>query len=143
LSVLVFVTSVPAFGQGTTIVESAPPSVSLPQDLARVLKDYESAWIHKDAAALARLFAEDGFVLSPGRPIVRGRSAIERLYREAGGPLSLRAVAFAVDVNVGYIIGAFSARTGMPDHGKFVLTLRRDLSGGDWLITSDMDNGNG
>jgi uncharacterized protein (TIGR02246 family) len=50
-------------------------------DLARVLTDYEQAWRAKDAAALARLFAEDGFVLSPGTPMVRGRGAIEKAYR--------------------------------------------------------------
>src|SRR5262245_25223202 len=40
-----------------------PPTVTLPAPLARVLTDYEVAWRGKDAAALAALFAEDGFVL--------------------------------------------------------------------------------
>ena len=43
--------------------------------------------------------------------------------------------------SIGYIIGAFTDRAGAPDRGKFTLTLRRDHSG-QWLIVSDMDNGN-
>jgi len=117
------------------------PSVAMPAPLARVLTDYEKAWSQKDAAALAQLFAEDGFVLSSGAPMVRGRDAIRRFYTGAGGPLSLRAIAFATEGNVGYIIGAFTDRQGAPDRGKFTLTLRRD-PGGQWLIMSDMDNGN-
>ena len=43
-------------------------SVTLPPELDRVLRDYENAWQAKDAGALARLFTEDGFVLSNGKP---------------------------------------------------------------------------
>ena len=107
----------------------AQPTVSLPAPLARVLTDYEKAWSQKDAAALAQLFAEDGFVMSSGAPMVRGRDAIERFYTGTGGPLSLRAVAFSTEGNVGYIIGAFTDRPGAADHGKFTLTLRPDPGG--------------
>jgi len=117
-------------------------SVALPAELDRVLRDYEQAWSHGDAAALARLFADDGFVLSPGRAMVRGKAAIEEAYRgSGGGALALRAVAFAREGKVGYIIGAYAEHTGDPDRGKFTLTLHRDASGR-WLIFSDMDNGN-
>ena len=61
------------------------PSVDLPPPLARVLTDYETAWAKKDAAALAALFADDGFVLSIGVPPVRGRAAIQQHYARAGG----------------------------------------------------------
>jgi ketosteroid isomerase-like protein len=118
------------------------PSIALPPELQRVLTDYESAWRTKDAAALARLFAENGFVLSSGAPMVRGRAAIEKIYTGSGGPLFLRAVAYATNGNVGYIIGGFTNRAGSPDGGKFTLTLQKDATGR-WLIMSDMDNGNG
>jgi len=118
-----------------------PPSVDPPAPLARVLTDYERAWQSKDAAALAGLFAEDGFVLSSGVPPVRGRVAIERHYGGQGGPLSLRAFAFATDGSTGYIIGGFARARGEPDIGKFTLTLRKGPRGR-WLIVSDMDNGN-
>jgi len=115
--------------------------VRLPAPLARVLTDYEAAWRSRDAAALAALFAEDGFVLSSGAPPVRGRAQIEKHYASAGGPLALRALAYATEGSVGYIIGGFAREPGQPDTGKFTLTLRRDPQGR-WLIMSDMDNGN-
>ena len=117
------------------------PAVALPPELARVLADYERAWRAKDAAGLSKLFVEDGFVLEPGVPMVRGRKAIEKIYTGDGGPLSLRAVAYATDGSVGYIIGGYASKAGRPDDGKFTLTLRKDNTGR-WLIVSDMDNGN-
>ena len=132
----------PAAAQASAPTERAqPPSVRLPSPLARVLADYETAWRSKDAAALAGLFAEDGFVLSNGAPPVRGRLAIRKRYEGQGGPLSLRAMAFATEGSVGYIIGGFARQAGEPDIGKFTLTLRRGEDGR-WLIMSDMDNGN-
>jgi ketosteroid isomerase-like protein len=120
---------------------AAEPSVSLPPELARVLTDYEAAWSKKDAAALAGLFAEDGFVLPGGRPPVRGRAAIQEHYTGKGGPLSLRAIAYASEGGVGYIIGGYTDTAGKPDFGKFTLTLRKGPDGC-WLIVSDRDNSN-
>ncbi len=115
-------------------------SVDLPAELARVLRDYEKAWSARDPDGLAALFTEDGFVLSPQRPPVRGRQAIRRRYQGSGGPLALRALAYAAAGDVGYIIGAFARERGADDIGKFTLTLRKVE--GRWLIMSDMDNGN-
>jgi ketosteroid isomerase-like protein len=133
-------------------VESAPPvpataaeplpSATLPSGLARVLTDYEKAWAAKDAAGLAALFTEDGFVLAGGTPPVRGRAAIEKHYTGKGGPLALRALAYTAEGATGYIIGAYGSAPGGPDTGKFTLTLRKRSDDGRWLIVSDMDNGN-
>lgn len=122
-------------------VPAPQPSVDLPAPLARVLTDYERAWAAQDAAALAALFVEDGFVLPNGGPPIRGRDAIARHYAGAGGPLALRALAFGVDGATGYIIGGFTHTHGASDIGKFTLTLRRD-GDGRWLIVSDMDSPN-
>jgi ketosteroid isomerase-like protein len=121
--------------------QDALPSMELPPELARVLTDYEEAWQRRDAAGLAALFTEDGFVLSSGAPPVRGRAAIEKHYAGSGGPLSLRALACETEGKTGYIIGGFARSKGEPDVGKFTLTLRRGADGR-WLIVSDMDNGN-
>jgi len=120
---------------------SAEPSVVLPPELARVLTDYESAWKAGNAAALASLFAEDGFVLAAGREPTKGRAAIQKLYTHPGAPLSLRAIAYATQGDVGYIIGGYSAAREKSDDGKFTLTLRKSKDGR-WLIVSDMDNSN-
>lgn len=115
------------------------PSFELPDALTRVLRDYEQAWRARDAAGLAALFTEDGFVMSNGRPPVRGRDAIREAYKNAGGPLFLRALAYSADGVTGYIIGAYSHEANAPDTGKFILALRQRPDGW-WLIAADMDN---
>jgi Domain of unknown function (DUF4440) len=118
------------------------PSVSLVPELDRVLRDYEAAWRKGDASALAALFAEDGFVMQNGKPPVRGRAAIQAAYQgNSGGPLNLRALAFATTDTIGYIVGAYGYNNDPVDTGKFTLTLKR-ARGGKWFIFSDMDNGN-
>ncbi len=129
---LLLAAAVPALPQ------AGPPSVTLPPELTRVLTDYEKAWRAGDREGLARLFVEDGFVLSSGRPFVQGRKAIAAFY-QPGSRLSLRAVRYAASGGVGYIIGAYADAPGTPDRGKFTLTLAKD-STGRWLIVSDMDN---
>jgi ketosteroid isomerase-like protein len=135
-------TRMPRAEEGAMV--AAPPgeaSVDLPAELARVLTDYEAGWKTGDAAALANLFTEDGYVLSNGGAPVKGRAAIQKLYTRNGSPLSLRAFAYATHGDVGYIIGGYSGARGKPDDGKFTLTLRKS-SDGRWLIVSDMDNSN-
>ena len=120
---------------------STEPSVQLPPELARVLRDYEAAWSAKDARGLAHLFAEDGYVLPNGAAPVKGRPAIERHYTGSGGPLFLRAFSYAMEGSVGYILGGYTGEKGRPDMGKFTLTLRKGADGR-WLIVSDMDSPN-
>lgn len=132
----------PLFGQNVP-KPAAPtelPDVALPPQLDRVLRDYERAWRAGDAAALASLFAEDGFVLQSNRPPIHGRPAIRVAYEGQGsGPLRLRALAFATGDTIGYILGEYGYGNTPGDTGKFTLTLRR-TPGEPWLIFSDMDN---
>jgi len=119
---------------------SALPSVQLPSELDRVLRDYEREWAARSPVGLAGLFTEDGFVLQPGRSPARGRADIEKAYQGSGGPLALRALAYATADTVGYIVGAYARAAGEPDVGKFILLVRR-VQGGAWRIAADMDNG--
>lgn len=122
--------------------DSIPPlSISLPPEIDRVLRDYEQGWRNFDAETLAALFTPDGFILRPGHPPVRGRSAIAEAYRNSGGALYLRAMSFAQADSAGYIIGAYSHVQFGADAGKFILTLRL-MSDKKWYITADMDNSN-
>ena len=113
--------------------------VSLPPELDRILRDYEQAWRAHDAAALAALFADDGFILPSGSPPVRGRSSIQTAYSKAGGPLALHALAARTSGDTGYIIGVFGREPSGPLVGKFVLALIK-ASSGRWLIMADIDN---
>jgi hypothetical protein len=69
---------------------------------------------------------------------VRGRDAIRVAYAKAGGPLALRALAYATEGATGYIIGVYGPTPG-EERGKFVLALRRKPEGR-WLIAADIDN---
>lgn len=130
----------PASGQPSSGADTLP-TVTLPAELDRVLRDYEKSWRARDPKGLASLFTADGFVLSGGRPPVRGREAIETRYTGQGGPLHLRAIAFATDDTVGYIVGTYGGTQAEINEGKFILLLRR-APGGRWLIAADMDNPN-
>lgn len=137
------------FGSLSLTAQNAPPrplpSIALPSDLERVLRDYERGWRAGDEKALSNLFTEDGFVPTAGG-WRRGRDEIRDTYASSGGDLQLRAVAYAVDDTVGYIVGAYTygdAAGASPgqDRGKFVLALRR-APGGPWLIAADIDQSN-
>jgi ketosteroid isomerase-like protein len=114
------------------------PAVTLQPALARVLTDYEAAWRARDAAALARLFADDRVVVPNSCPPVKGRARVQECYANSGGPLALRAIASNTDGALAYIIGAYAEKEGGPDLGKFTLTLAKG-SDGRWLIVADMD----
>jgi ketosteroid isomerase-like protein len=116
------------------------PSVTLPAALDRVLRDYERLWKGGDAAGLAALFTEDGFVLSNFDTPVRGRAAIRERYKSAGRELHLRALSHSTGGDTGYIIGAYRYDDARTDNGKFILALRR--VDGRWLIAADIDNTN-
>jgi len=135
---------VPATTQAQARDPTPPlPTVTLPAELNRVLRDYESSWQNKDVPQLTGLFTDDGFVLSNTRAPVRGRPEIAKVYQSAGGGLWLRALGYSVGDSVGYIVGAYGygAAPPVPDVGKFVLALRRG-PGGQWLIAADIDNTN-
>lgn len=118
------------------------PSVELPADLARVLRDYEKAWAANDVAALAALFTSDGYALPNGQPPAAGAEAIRAAYqRNAGSSLNLRALHYVQSGDMAYIIGGFGGAADKPDFGKFVLVLRRGQDGS-WRIAADMDNAN-
>lgn len=118
------------------------PSIALPAELDRVLRDYARAWAAGDADALALLFTDDGHV-SNAAGWVRGRPAIRSQYANAGGDLRLRALSYAIDGSVAWIIGAYGYgdAAAESDRGKFVLALRRG-DDGRWLIAGDLDNAN-
>ena len=87
------------------------------------------------------IFTPDGFVLPSSEPPARGTAGIVQAYTGHGGPLTLAALAYAVDDTVGYIVGTYGGPDVATHTGKYLLALRR-APGGPWLIAADMDNGN-
>ena len=126
--------------QGTPPQAPAPlPTVTLPPELDRVLRDYEKHWKANDGTSLSELFTEDGFINRNGW--IRGREAIRQAYARSGGDLRLRALAYATGDTVGYIIGGYRYGEAATDGGKFILTLRRAPQGV-WKIAADLDAAN-
>lgn len=142
LFALLFAAAPVAAQTPTSAPGAAPvPSVTLPPDLDRVLRDYEKWWRVGQADSVAALFAADGFALPSGKVPAPGRTAIAKAYAGGGGDLRLRAFAWKTEGNVGWIIGGYRYGEGGGDTGKFVLALVRQ--NGRWMIGADMDNGNG
>ncbi|MFW6083708.1 MAG: YybH family protein [Gemmatimonadota bacterium] len=114
------------------------PSIELPAELDRVLRDYERHWSDGDADGLVSLFTPDGMIRRRGW--IQGHAALRKGLQGSGGDLRLRAVGYAVDETVAYILGAYGYGDGdpPPDRGVFILTLRR-AEDGQWLITADLD----
>jgi ketosteroid isomerase-like protein len=124
-------------GSGQSAGGSRLATVTLPPDLDRVLRDYETAWRAGNAAELSSLFAEDGLVLPLGDPPAQGRPAIARVYGTPSGDLNLAPIAFAAGDTVAYIIGTFGGADISSHTAKFILALKRAPSG-PWLIAADM-----
>jgi ketosteroid isomerase-like protein len=117
------------------------PSVSVPPEVDRLLRDYERAWAANDAGALAALFAPDGFALPGGQPPARGLDAIRKAYSHGGGmPTTLRALEYRASGELAYVVGAYGPAGQPGDFGKFVLVLR--CVDGRWLIAADIENAN-
>ena len=104
-----------------------------------MLRDYEQHWHAGDAEELVALFTDDGFVARRGGWI-RGQAGLRQALEGTSSDLRLRAVSYAVDGQVGYIIGAYGYgnEPSIPDRGMFILTLRRG-DGGRWRIAADLD----
>lgn len=140
--VVLAVGTTPGWAQTPNPPPPSLPSIVLPAELDRVLRDYERAWRAGDENALTALFTDDGFVPT-GQGWVRGRDAIRSTYENSQGDLHLRALAYAVQDTVGYIVGAYGygGAPPVPDRGKFVLALRRARDSR-WLIAADLDQSN-
>ena len=126
--------------QAQTTDPAPLPSITLPRELARVLTDYETQW-RFGGDSLVKLFTEDAVLTVGGKPPMRGRAALAAHYAGPKGPLSLRAIAYAAEGSVAWIVGGYTMQRGEPDVGKFILALRKGPDGR-WLIFSDMDTGN-
>lgn len=117
------------------------PSVAVPPEVERVLRDYEKAWAANDAQALAALFTEDGIALPSNRPPARGRADIAKAYAGGGGmPTYLRVMDYRSAGELAYLVGGYGPAGQDTDFGKFVLVLRK--VDGRWLIQSDIENAN-
>jgi len=117
------------------------PTVSVPPEVDRVLRDYEKAWAANDAKGLAALFADDGIALPSNQPPARGTDSIAKAYSGGGGmPTFLRVIDYRASGDLATVVGAYGPAGQTRDVGKFVLVLRK--VDGRWLIAADIENAN-
>ncbi len=112
------------------------PSVELPSEVDRVIRDWERATRSADAPALAALFTEDGLMSQP-TGWIRGREAIRSAAGDFGpADLRVRPHQAAVEDSVATVTGSLSdASLSTPrDVARVTFTLRR--RNGSWLIAS-------
>jgi len=102
-----------------------------------------------DAAGAASLFAEDGVLMPPNEPLVKGRAAIEAYFKknvDRVGNVSYASLASSVEGAIGVSFGTFTDTTGNPAgmltlgvgggsqrNGKYGARLTR--TGGAWVLT--------
>ena len=113
------------------------------QELMRVASDlghrYDATYGTKNPSAMAMLYADDGVLISPAGPIVRGRAALTAYYtrRFAAGARDHRITVLEVHVlgEGGYGINAFSVSVPQAngvmrqEHGTIVAVYRHDPDG--------------
>jgi uncharacterized protein (TIGR02246 family) len=131
-AVLIGVQSAPALAAGATETELMQVATDLGHQ-------YDAHYAAKDPAAMASLYAEDGVLISPAGPIVRGRDAIKSYYgkRFASGARShaIKVIEVHVQGDGGYGINQFSVTVRGTDgslheeHGIIVAVYRHDTDG--------------
>jgi uncharacterized protein (TIGR02246 family) len=103
-----------------------------------------------DAAGVAAVWAEDGVMMPPGRPSVRGRSAIEEYFRHlfSGARFRFQFTASEIQVvgdiaseRVSYAVEAWLDGGLQPsrDRGKGIHLFRR-VPAGAWVLAADLWN---
>ncbi len=106
--------------------------------------NYLKAMLAGDPAAVAAMYREDAVLMPADRPLLRGRTAIEKYYQECfGGQVKITAFTFThLDSpalgDTAYDVGTYeqtlsigSGRT-VNDSGKYTVILKR--SGAEWKI---------
>lgn len=111
--------------------------------------EFSRRYMQGDARGMAEMYTEDGAILPPGRPIIKGRAAIAEYWTLAPG---VRVVehrtspdSIVVRGDIAYDYGTYVARTerngqsGNAVHGKYVIVWRRQ-DDGRWLMHLDIWN---
>ncbi len=108
------------------------------QAIEKLNAEFVDAYNQGDIAALATNYTEDGAVLAPNQPTVRGKQAIETLFKgmieEIGGTARIETVDLADAGDLAYQWATYSLEgREQSDTGKFVEIYNRQPDGS-WKI---------
>ena len=114
------------------------------QAIEAITAEFVDAYNRGDAAGTATGYIEDCAVLAPNQPTVRGRQAIEALFKgmieEVGGTVTETIVEVAEAGDLAYSWGTYSLESGeISDAGNVVEILNRQADGS-WKIRLSIYN---
>ena len=117
--------------------------------IGRVAAEFSQRYMKGDARAMAEMYTEDGVIFPGGRPMIKGRAAIQAYWTLAPGVTVVEhkttADSIVVVGNTAYDWGTFVARNardgqaGNPGYGKYVIVWQRQRDGR-WLMHLDIWN---
>jgi len=117
------------------------------QDLAGRWNGFLAAVKSRDAARVASFYTTDALLLDQGRPLLKGRAAIEQsMVAGLKGTLA-EIVTTVLEMSsagdVGYVVATFTQPTsaGGQQRGKVIMIWKR--VNGEWMIAHDMFNMDG
>lgn len=126
-------------GAGSALAQS--------KQMVQTMSDkWAAAFNNGDAASVAAMYAKDAYVLPPGGPMVKGRSAIEAFWRQTAHQVG-DAKLVTLDVQrlgrrsareIGTVTLETKAQPPQQIAGKYVVVWRR--IGGHWLLATDIWN---
>jgi uncharacterized protein (TIGR02246 family) len=114
---------------------------------SEILKNNETfaaAYNKGDVAAIAAMYTEDAIAFPPGGDLVKGRVAIEAMWKDvqAAGltDLALQTLSVERDGSLAIEVGTATAKMkGAPQRIKYVVTWKRQSDGG-WKLYRDIWN---
>jgi uncharacterized protein (TIGR02246 family) len=131
------------------LILGAAPAVAQDKATLEKLNDAWTAAFNKgDAAAVAAMYTEDGYVLPPGAEIVKGRTAIEAFWRQAAQQmgdakltvLDVLPLGRAAAREIGTVTLKTKSQPPQEVVGKYVVVWRK--VGGKWKLATDIWNTN-
>ena len=128
-----------------------PPQDTTAEDMNAIKaasEQFVDAFNRGDAAALAALFTEEGYLLPPNSPMIVGSAAIQAHFQavlDAGvGDLQATTIELHVSGDMGHDVGKYTLTIqpeegeAISDNGKFVTVWKRQ--NGTWKIDVDIFN---
>ena len=121
------------------------------QEAARLDQELAAAFTRGDMATVASMYTEDGVVMPPGSEAVRGRRAIEQLWRSLREQMGVQAVTISpqevvASEDLAYEVGSADLHVATPqgeaiDTVKYLVAWKRQADGA-WRLAADIFNTN-
>jgi ketosteroid isomerase-like protein len=138
-----------AAARGSAQQPTAPRTAADIATIKRAGAEFSQKYMRGDNQGMADLYTEDGMILPPGRPIIKGRPAIAEYWKLQPGAAVVdhktTADSIIVRGDIAYDYGTFRAQNsrdgqvGNPGFGKYVIVWRRQTDGR-WLMHLDIWN---